>query len=199
MYSGIIYKATNLSNGKVYIGKTTRSLEERKRVHAHPQGIVSWFDHQISEKGLDAFKWEIIDKMTTNSHQELTMFLSIAEDYHIAKCRSYDPRKGYNTERVHKKRVFHAREDAPADETRVTEGIVFASGQARPIALYSTEGEFIKYYPSMQHERMLALSDKHLHIREPYCKLESGCNWKGIILHLRPKEYPPKQIRVEHQ
>lgn len=113
--------------------------------------------------------------------------------------RSYDPRKGYNTERVHKKRVFRAREDAPADETRVTEGIVFASGQARPIALYSTEGEFIKYYPSIQHERMLAISDKHLHIREPYCKVESGCDWKGIILHLRSKEYPPKQIKVEHQ
>ena len=55
----IIYKATNKINGKVYIGQTVRSLQERMAEHArHTQ---TTFDRALKKYGLDAFDIEQID------------------------------------------------------------------------------------------------------------------------------------------
>ena len=63
----IIYKATNKINGKVYIGQTVRSLQERMAEHArHTQ---TTFDRALKKYGLDAFDIEQID--STDSVDEL--------------------------------------------------------------------------------------------------------------------------------
>lgn len=204
MYSGIIYKATNLSNGKVYIGQTTRSLEERK--HAHEicaDKTTTLFAFAIREFGIDGFKWEQIDEVQATDPMELKAFLAVAENYHIMRCRSFESSKGYNLIGVKSPRTIRIKGKKPkVDEDCVVAGIHFAAGQARPIALYSTEGEFLQYYPSMggqdQHARWLAHSDKYYHTTERACAIDKR-KYRGVVLHLQSRVYPPKKIIVENQ
>jgi group I intron endonuclease len=57
----LIYKATNLSNGKSYIGITTKSLPERIRGHKY-NAIRggSPFSKAIRKYGIDGFQWDVI-------------------------------------------------------------------------------------------------------------------------------------------
>ena len=55
----IIYKITNLINGKVYIGQTTRTLEERMNEHYRKSDIV--VDKAIQKYGRENFSTEVVD------------------------------------------------------------------------------------------------------------------------------------------
>ena len=59
----IIYKATNLKNGKVYIGQTTRDLEIRMKEHLTHRKTA--FDKAYKKSEIDNFKIEIIDRTDT--------------------------------------------------------------------------------------------------------------------------------------
>lgn len=64
---GIIYKATNIKNDKIYIGQTTQSLEQRIYMHyyraKHSLEIThTHFINAIRKYGEDSFQWEIIDE-----------------------------------------------------------------------------------------------------------------------------------------
>ena len=66
----IIYKATNKVNGKVYIGQTINSLEERKRKHkSDSKRIDIVFCRAIRKYGFDNFEWEILCR--TNNRNKL--------------------------------------------------------------------------------------------------------------------------------
>ncbi|WP_159950913.1 NUMOD1 domain-containing DNA-binding protein [Polaribacter septentrionalilitoris] len=64
---GLIYKVVNKEKKKVYIGLTTKSIEERKKDHIKKskKGKNYSFQNAIATYGLDAFKWEQIDEATT--------------------------------------------------------------------------------------------------------------------------------------
>lgn len=73
---GLIYKAT-APNGKVYIGKTTRTLEKRKHQH---QKDALFYDMKMSRAvrkyGVDRFRWEIIIENIPREYlNELEIFL----------------------------------------------------------------------------------------------------------------------------
>ena len=59
---GIIYKVTNIINGKVYIGKTTKTLKQRKQSHMRyaQKGGKGVFLSAIRKYGIESFKWEIL-------------------------------------------------------------------------------------------------------------------------------------------
>jgi group I intron endonuclease len=60
---GIIYKATNIINNKVYIGQTTHSLEDRKGNHVCKAKSPKYYFHEsLNKYGQDNFIWEIIDE-----------------------------------------------------------------------------------------------------------------------------------------
>jgi group I intron endonuclease len=61
---GIIYKVTNLTNGKVYIGQTVRTLHQRKNSHIRDlkKNMDIVFHHALRKYGIDNFNWEIIGK-----------------------------------------------------------------------------------------------------------------------------------------
>ena len=94
----IIYKITNKFNGKVYIGKTTRSLEKRKEEHIkyakkHKNFILY---RAINKYGIDNFEFEIIDE--TDNKNELTLL----EQKYIKQYNSYigfEICNGYNMTR----------------------------------------------------------------------------------------------------
>lgn len=64
-----IYKAENTQTGYVYIGATTRSLEERKLDHFKKvyNNSNKPLHQAILTYGVDAFTWESIDTATTNN------------------------------------------------------------------------------------------------------------------------------------
>jgi group I intron endonuclease len=89
---GIIYKATNLINGKVYIGQTTNSLEQRAKQHFLKKDDGTYFHNALKKYGQDGFKWEVIDQ--ANDEHELID----KEIYWIAYYESFiDKNKGYNS------------------------------------------------------------------------------------------------------
>jgi len=61
---GLIYKATNIQDRKVYIGFTTKTLDERKQKHLDFSNLSnrrrSHFHDTIKSVGIHNFKWEIL-------------------------------------------------------------------------------------------------------------------------------------------
>lgn len=91
---GIIYKATNSVTGKVYIGLTTKTLEQRIHEHVHrskhPPKNRFYFQNALVKYGLDSFSWDILE--TCFSIEQLKE----REIYYISLYKSYDKEFGYN-------------------------------------------------------------------------------------------------------
>jgi len=90
---GIIYKATNTLNGKVYIGQTTQPLNERKRHHKYMSlkgDRRTPFQIALLDEGFDNFTWKQRD--TFNNAEELTA----KEKHWVAFYKANDPQYGYN-------------------------------------------------------------------------------------------------------
>lgn len=86
----LIYKLTNLSNGKLYIGQTIHTWEQRKRSYDYAiksenkQHIVN----ALRKYGWKGFSVEIVDKASTIEE------LNALEEHYIAKYNTVE--KGYN-------------------------------------------------------------------------------------------------------
>jgi len=88
---GIIYKATNKINGKMYIGQTVKSLNRRISRHignALNNRDTYYFHKAIRKYGIDNFKWEIVKEC--DSLEELNK----AEIKMIKKYNTFN--NGYN-------------------------------------------------------------------------------------------------------
>lgn len=89
----IIYKATNIKNGKVYIGQTTRDFESYIKEHIskalRAESSTRYFHRAIRKHGPSSFIWEIIHKCETTDE------LNEAEERYISEYKSWG-RGGYN-------------------------------------------------------------------------------------------------------
>lgn len=87
----IIYKATNLINGKIYIGKYYQdNLYRRMKSHINSSKKPQYYIHRaMSFYGIDNFKWEIIDY--ANNQDDL----KILEIKYIKEFNSFGA-GGYN-------------------------------------------------------------------------------------------------------
>lgn len=93
MKEGIIYKATNVATGEVYIGATTFSLQERINDHYNKatKNYGHKFQNAIREYGFESFIWEQIDTGINTDE------LALKEKYYIQKFDSFH--NGYNSDR----------------------------------------------------------------------------------------------------
>jgi group I intron endonuclease len=86
----IIYKITNTLNGKVYIGKTTKSLNERKKTHLKRfrSGEKTHLYSAFKKYGKDVFLWEELISCTD---------IGVLDELEISFIKKYDSFKnGYN-------------------------------------------------------------------------------------------------------
>lgn len=94
MTYGIIYKVTNITNEKCYIGQTIYSLQQRKCAHKnnvkYNRNPTSAFYNAIRKYGWDNFKWEIIKECDSKE------MLNIMETFMIIVYKSFILEKGYN-------------------------------------------------------------------------------------------------------
>ena len=61
----IIYKIVNKFNGKIYVGQTRRTLEERISEHKRKSRRVSYIDRAIKKHGIESFEISIIEECST--------------------------------------------------------------------------------------------------------------------------------------
>lgn len=90
---GVIYKATNLINGKIYIGQTTNFIHRVYQHRSDSNNIEkrkgnSYFHNAMNQYGVDNFKFEIIEDIENS-------LLNEREQYWIKFYNSYSP-NGYN-------------------------------------------------------------------------------------------------------
>lgn len=89
---GVIYKVTNLINGKCYIGQTIRSFSRRKSSHLNSalrKSDKMIFHSAIRKYGVENFKWEILEECRTKDS------LNRREREYIKELKTHVP-LGYN-------------------------------------------------------------------------------------------------------
>ena len=137
---GIIYKATDNWNGKVYIGQTVAGLSRRRREHEEDSrrlGDNSAFHTALYQRNFD-FTWEVIDTIEGDA-DFVHHALNVAEEYHIIKCRSAEGEYGYNSTYggySSDKYAYHYK-------ARQTKSLAKAFWQ------YDLEGNFIREFSSL--------------------------------------------------
>jgi hypothetical protein len=93
MQNKIIYKVVNIQTNEVYIGATTKSLEERKTDHLQKadKKVGSYFQEAVGTYGPDAFTWEQIDTASSNDE------LAFKEIKYISEYEALE--NGYNSDK----------------------------------------------------------------------------------------------------
>lgn len=95
LYSGYIYKVTNIINNKVYIGQTyyiNRRIKDHKRNAYHNPH----FKNAINYYGIDNFKFEILWQGQNKNRFLLKKILNHLEIFWIARYQSNQKDKRYN-------------------------------------------------------------------------------------------------------
>lgn len=88
---GLVYKATNIVNNKVYVGQTIVGLKTRRENHVNAalaERDNNYFHNSIRKHGKDNFEWEIIGYANSKSE------LNDLEISYIKKLKSFET--GYN-------------------------------------------------------------------------------------------------------
>ena len=89
MKQGLIYSVTNKINGKVYIGKTVNTLEQRKSQHFvtyNKQRYSSLLYYSIMKYGWDNFSWDVVEMVDLDNlnNREIEL-ISLYGTLNIAK------------------------------------------------------------------------------------------------------------------
>lgn len=89
----IVYKATNMKNGKVYIGQSAYDLHNRAIRHryASQTGSKLRFHQAIRKHGFEAFKWQVLFE-----HSDRALVLKKEEAF-IIEYQSMKFELGYNS------------------------------------------------------------------------------------------------------
>jgi hypothetical protein len=98
VWVGYIYKIYNKENGKVYIGQTRRTIEERWKQHIYDSNKNKPFAlyMAVNKYGLDCFLIEELKSISCRDKHNLIQELNEAEIFYINKYHSNDGIHGYN-------------------------------------------------------------------------------------------------------
>lgn len=91
----VIYILTNMVNGKVYIGQTTKSLSHRISSHLYSSRNINKPSSQIISLAINKYGIDNFDIKILHNDDDLVL-LNDAEIYYIGKYNSTDKNIGYN-------------------------------------------------------------------------------------------------------
>lgn len=101
MIKGYIYKVSNTINNKLYIGQTSRSIEERWKEHCtncnkdNNLEYKNKFHRALRKYGIDKFKVEMQISISAKTESQLKFVLNFFETYYITIYDSFQ--NGYNS------------------------------------------------------------------------------------------------------
>lgn len=177
---GIIYKATNTLNGKVYIGQTVGSLAHRRGEHEHDAAADSTNQFHVALYQYPRlFEWEVVDTFT-GTREKVIHALNVAEEYHIQKCNSTDERYGYNSTRG------GYSSDKFAEQ--IKRRLKAFGGSAKQLLQYDRDGNFVREFSSLN-EVSASLKRDKVSPKDLITGLHYGYQWR-----VKENEYFPKKI-----
>lgn len=89
---GVIYKAVNLENGKLYIGKTVKTLTIRRKQHEKSVSTLG-FHGALKKYGLDQFEWHVLfesDDPMVLSQKEIEFIEQYRSFVGFPNCNGYN-------------------------------------------------------------------------------------------------------------
>ena len=133
-----LYKHTNLINGKVYIGLTKNSIEERAGKNGRAYKQCTYFNNAIKKYGWDGFSHEILAELLPPEQA------SFYEKTFIKYYRANDPEYGYNIQPG----GLHSGGMSPEGFDR----FIAASMEAnkKPVVAFSLDGKRLKEFGSIK-------------------------------------------------
>lgn len=146
MYLGFVFKITNTSNGKEYIGKTL-DIDSRIRYLFSAKG-GSHLSKAIQEEGKEHFKVEIIHTVTEHSNQKLDIIKFKLQDLwerEVRKHKCYHP-KGYN------RRIRNDNPDIDLDQvdrTKIEDRSDRGVCNRKPVAMFEESGTLLNQWNSL--------------------------------------------------
>lgn len=177
---GIIYIATNLFNGRSYIGQTRGTLDNRIRQHyqdAKKSESVNTFHYALAQYGRSGFEWKVLDEFE-GTKEEVIHALNVAEEYHILKRKTMVDDYGYNsTKGGYSSDVF-----SQSIKARMKNSSIY-----RPVLQYSLDGIFIREFESIS--EVGRHFGKHVNIGSLI-----GLKWNGYQWRDKTSEEFPKDI-----
>lgn len=87
----VLYLVTNRLNGKVYVGQTSKTAEDRWQMHCYSLNKKDYFHNAIARYGIDAFDIKTLAEVATQEE------VSELEIKWIAAFRSHEKMFGYNS------------------------------------------------------------------------------------------------------
>lgn len=138
---GVVYLATNLVNGKRYVGKSVKSLQKRKMTHeaSARAGSNQYFHKALRKYGSDAFEWRVL--MVEDNSEDLYVSEQIC--IRLMKTRGLfgynltdggPGNLGYKVSEVSKQKMRESKRrflDSPAGKERVRRHVVFMTGRVQ--------------------------------------------------------------------
>jgi len=98
---GLVYLATNLVNGKVYVGITTRQLSSRIGEHIYDSTVgnshsPTYFHKAMAKYGIENFKFTVLEEVEQTSFEGMRERLYALEQKYISEYHSNNKNIGYN-------------------------------------------------------------------------------------------------------
>ena len=136
-----VYKIINKANGKIYIGGTSQSANDRLREHWYKaqNGLESPLYRAMREYGKDCFDAEVIEDCYSREE------LDNRERFWIANLGTTNPEIGYNVKAGGD--IFYHTELTKLKISRLHKGKISEKREA--ILQYSSDGCFIREYASL--------------------------------------------------